>query len=102
LKEINSSELPSGKKSKKYYLLNENIDRMPFKIMPLQILTPNGQKLVEDFKETNGEFLGGGVMKSKDFEAAAQKNALAMETYKRIQFQTSFMSKKEVVKLSTQ
>lgn len=102
MEQINSSELPSGKKSKKYFLLNENIDRMPFKIMPLQILTPNGQKLVEDFKETNGEFLGGGVMKSKDFEAAAQKNALAMETYKRIQFQTSFMSKREVVKLSTQ
>jgi len=102
MKKIDASGLPSDKDSKKYFLLSENQGNIPFKIVTLKILTPNGQELVEDFRSTKGEFLGGGVMKSQDFENEARKNPQAMEIYQRMQMQTAFMSHREVVKLSTQ
>jgi hypothetical protein len=103
MKSMDASELPSDKNSKKFFLL-KNIDKksIPFAIVPLKILTPNGQRLVEDFRETKGEFLGGGVMKSEDFENIAKQNPNALEIRKRIELQTQFMRHSEVVKMSTQ
>jgi hypothetical protein len=100
--EYDASDLPSDKDSKKYFLLSENQGNLPFKIVPLKILTPNGQNLVKEFRSTKGEFLGGGVMKSRDFEDQAKKSPQAMEIYQRVQMQTAFMSHKDVVKLSSQ
>ena len=78
MKNVDASGLPSDKDSKKYFLLSENIGKVPFKIAHLKILTPNGQKHVIEFRETKGEFLGGGVMKSSDFEKIAQQNPNAL------------------------
>jgi hypothetical protein len=101
MKKYDASKLPSDKNSKKFFLLSENQGELPFTIVPLEILTPNGQKLVADFWSTKGEFLGGGVMKSPEFEDDAQKSPQAMEIYQRIKMQSAFMSYKEVVNLST-
>lgn len=103
MKSVDAAGLPSDKGSKKHFLLkNNDVSSIPFVIVPLEILTPNGQKLVEDFRETKGEFLGGGVMKSDDFEQLAKQNPNALEVRRRIEMQTSFMSMRETIKVSTQ
>lgn len=102
MKNVDASGLPSDKDSKKYFLLSENIGKIPFKIVPVKILTPNGQEHVIDFRETKGEFLGGGVMKSSDFERVAQQNPNALAVRQRVEMQLSFMSKTEQLKMSTQ
>lgn len=102
MKNVDASELPSDKDSKKYFLLSENIGKIPFKLVPLKILTTYGQKHVIDFRETKGEFLGGGVMKSVDFEKQAQQNPNALAVRQRVEMQLSFMSKTEQLKMSTQ
>jgi len=103
MKNIDSSKLPSDKGSKKFFVLSENFGiPLPFKIPPLKILTPNGQRLVTDFRETKGEFLGGGVMKSDDFENDAKLNANAVAIRQQVESQLAFMSKKEQLKMSTQ
>ena len=103
MEEVGVSGLPSDKDSKKYFLISEHAYRnIPFEIVPLKILTPNGQSLVRDFRETKGEFLGGGVMKSDDFEREAQQNPNAMAVKQRVEMQFAFMSKTEALKMSTQ
>jgi len=103
MKEVSVSGLPSDKNSKKYFLISEHGHRnIPFKIVPLKILTPNGQGLVRDFRATKGEFLGGGVMKSEDFDREAQQNPNAMAVKQRVEMQIAFMSKTEALKMSTQ
>jgi hypothetical protein len=102
VKHVDTSGLPSDKDSKKYFLLSKNIGNIPFKIVPVKILTPNGQKHVIDFHETKGEFLGGGVMKSSDFERVAKQNPNAVAVRQRVEMQLSFMSKTEQLKMSTQ
>ncbi len=103
MKHVDAAGLPSDKGSKKHFLLkNNDVSSIPFVIVPLEILTPNGQKLVEDFRETKGEFLGGGVMKSDDFEQLAKQNPNALAVRRRLEMQTSFMSMRETIKMSTQ
>ncbi len=103
MERVNASDLPSDKGSTKFFLLSENIGRrLPFTIVPVQILTPNGRTLVEDFRESKGEFLGGGVMKSDDFESDAHNNPNALAVRERLEMQIAFMSKGERLKVSTQ
>ena len=103
MEHIDASELPSDKDSEKFFLLSQNIGRaLPFTIVPLKILTPNGQRLVQDFRESKGEFLGGGVMKSDDFEAEAHSNPNALAVRQRVEMQIAFMPKSEQLKMSTQ
>jgi hypothetical protein len=103
MERVNASDLPSDKDSAKFFLLSENIGRrLPFTIVPVQILTPNGRTLVEDFRESKGEFLGGGVMKSDDFESDAHNNPNALAVRQRLEMQIAFMSKGERLKVSTQ
>ena len=103
MKKVDAAGLPSDKSSKKHFLLkNNDVSSIPFAIVSLEILTSNGQKLVEDFRETKGEFLGGGVMKSDDFEQLAKQNPNALEVRRRLEMQTSFMSMRETIKMSTQ
>lgn len=103
MENLDASELPSDKDSQKYFLLSENpTHSLPFKIMPLSILTPNGQKLVNDFRATKGEFLGGGVMKSDDFERDARNNSNALSIRRYMEMQISAMPKSEQIKMSTQ
>jgi hypothetical protein len=103
MEHLDASELPSDKDSKKFFLLSENLGRrLPFTVVPLQILTPNGQRLVQDFRETKGEFLGGGVMKSDDFELEAHANPNALAVRQRVEMQIAFMPKSEQLKMSTQ
>ena len=103
MKHVDAAGLPSDKGSKKHFLLkNHDVSSIPFVIVPLEILTRNGQTLVEDFRETKGEFLGGGVMKSKDFEQLAKQNPNALAVRRRLEMQTSGMSTRETIKMSTQ
>ena len=103
MEHIDASELPSDKDSKKFFLLGQNSGKsLPFKPVPLKILTPNGQKLVQDFHATKGEFLGGGVMKSDDFENEAKGNPNALAVRKQVEMQIAFMPKAEQLKMSTQ
>jgi len=103
MKNLNASELPSDRDSSKFFSLKDHIGkRLPFTLVPIQILTPNGQSLVKDLRETKGEFLGGGVMKSEDFESEAHNNPHALAVRQRIEMQIAFMSKSEQLKMSTQ
>lgn len=103
MENIDASELPSDKDSKKFFVLSQNSGKpLPFKPVPLKILTPNGQRLVEDFRATKGEFLGGGVMKSDDFEDDAKGKPNALAVRQRLEMQIAFMPKKEQLKMSTQ
>ncbi|CAM8624794.1 hypothetical protein MCEMSE18_00283 [Candidatus Planktophila versatilis] len=103
MENVDASELPSDKDSTKFFVLSQNPGHLlPFKTVPLKILTPNGQKLVQDFRATKGEFLGGGVMKSDDFEDDAKGNSNALSVRQRVEMQIAFMPKKEQLKMSTQ
>jgi len=103
MESVSASDLPSDRDSTKFFLLSENIGRrLPFTIVPVQILTPNGRTLVDDFRASKGEFLGGGVMKSDDFELDAHNNPNALAVRQRLEMQIAFMSKGERLKVSTQ
>jgi hypothetical protein len=103
MENIDASELPSDKDSTRFFVLSQHTgSRLPFKTVPLKILTPNGQRLVEDFRATKGEFLGGGVMKSDDFEDDAKGKPNALAVRQRVEMQIAFMPKKEQLKMSTQ
>jgi len=103
MENLSASELPSDRDSSKFFLLSEHIGRrLPFTMVPVQILTPNGRKLVEDFRKSKGEFLGGGVMKSDDFESEAHSNPNALAVRQRVEMQILFMPKSEQLKMSTQ
>ena len=103
MENLSASELPSDRDSSKFFLLSEHIGRrLPFTMVPVQILTPNGRTLVEDFRESKGEFLGGGVMKSDDFESEAHNNPNALAVRQRVEMQIAFMPKSEQLKMSTQ
>ena len=103
MEQVNASDLPSDKDSAKFFLLSENIGRrLPFTIVPVQILTPHGRTLVQDFRASKGEFLGGGVMKSDDFESEAHNNPNALAVRQRLEMQIAFMPKSEQLKMSTQ
>ena len=102
MENVNPSGLPSNRDSTKYFLLSQNPpELMPFRVVPLEILTPNGRGLVEDFRESTGEFLGGGVMKSKDFEAEARKKPNAVAIRKNLEKQIAQMPKGERIRMST-
>lgn len=103
MERVDASDLPSDKDSTKFFLLSENIGRrFPFTTVPVEILTPNGRRLVQDFRESKGEFLGGGVMKSDDFESEAHSNPRALAVRQGIEMQIAFMPKSEQLKMSTQ
>ena len=103
MEQVDASDLPSDKDSTKFFLLSENIGRrFPFTTVPVEILTPNGRRLVQDFRESKGEFLGGGVMKSDDYESEAHNNPNALAVRQRLEMQIAFMPKSEQLKMSTQ
>jgi hypothetical protein len=95
-------EWPNDRDSKKHFLLSENRNSLPFKVVPISILTNNGIKLVEEFRPTKGEFLGGGVMKSKQWEEYASQIPKCLEIHNRMKMQASMLSYSDVAKLSTQ
>ena len=99
-----SAKPPSYKESTKFFLLESALaPNSPFKVLPKgRLLTHNGLSLVSDFEESAGRFLGGGVMKSKDLEKKAEQSEAARAIKAQILAQTRFMSKKDVVKMSTQ
>ena len=99
-----SAKPPSYRDSTKFftfqglYALNA-----PFKIFPPQkLLTPNGLKIIRDFNEAAGEFLGGGVMKSKQLEAKAEQSETASAIKAKVLAQSQYLSKRDTVRLSTQ
>jgi hypothetical protein len=103
MKNVESADLPSDKNSKKYFLLVENdLAKLPFAFVAPTVLTENGQKLVDDFRATKGEFLGGGVMRSKDFELQAKSNQNCMAIYLHMNMQLSRMPKSEQLRASVQ
>jgi len=55
-----------------------------------------------DVVSPKGEFLGGGVMKSDDFENDAKGKPNALAVRQRVEMQIAFMPKKEQLKMSTQ
>ena len=68
-----SNKLPSFKDSTKFFTFQGLYEpNAPFKVFPApKLLTTNGLKIVRDFYESAGEFLGGGVMKSEQLELYA-------------------------------
>ena len=96
---VDSSQLPSDKQGKKFFLLG-NSKSLPFENPNINLLSPNGKSLVPQFEETKGKFLGGGVFKSDDFENEAKKNPKAIEIYQYMKMQISRMSPSEVVRIS--
>ena len=101
--ELNSN-LPNFRDSTKFFSFqNLHTSNPPFQFLPAaKILTTNGQNLVRDFNESAGEFLGGGVMKSKQLEAYAEKDERCRQIKERILSQSRFLSTKENLRLSTQ
>ena len=99
MEHVDSSQLPSDKKGKKFFLLSNSIS-LPFDIPNIDLLSPNGKSLAPQFEETKGKFLGGGVFKSDDFKNEAKKNPKAMEINQYMKMQISRMSPREVIKIS--
>lgn len=99
-----SAKPPSYRDSTKFFLRkNALAPNSPFKVFPVgMLLTPNGVKLVSDFQESAGEFLGGGVMKSKQLEAKAEQSETARAIKAQVLAQSRYMSKRDTVRLSTQ
>ena len=103
MREVDAGDLPSDKGSTKFFLISNHIaGKLPFKVLPLKILTQNGQRLVEDFRDSKGEFLGGGVFKSDDLEAQAREKPQCREIYLSTQIRLSMLPKSEQLRLSTQ
>lgn len=100
---LSASELPSDRDSSKFFLLKEYGGRqLPFTLVPIEILTPNGQGLVQDFFETKGGFLGGGVMKSSDFAKEAKANPRCKEIRRNVTQQIYALPKSERQRMSAQ
>ena len=99
-----SAKPPSYRDSTKFFTFQGlYAPNAPFKIFPPQkLLTPNGLQILRDFRESAGEFLGGGVMKSKQLEANAEEDERCREIKARIVAQSHFLSHKENMRLSTQ
>ncbi len=99
-----SAKLPSYKDSTKYFAYpGVYAPNAPFRwFPPTRLLTPNGLKIVQDFRESAGEFLGGGVMKSKQLEAKAEQSETARAIKAQVLAQSRYLSKRETVRLSTQ
>lgn len=97
-------ELPSYRDSTKFFLRkNALAPNSPFQVFPVgRLLTANGVKLVSDFQDSAGEFLGGGVMKSKQLEAKAEQSETARAIKAQILAQSRYMSKRDTVRISTQ
>jgi hypothetical protein len=103
MENLSASELPSDRDSSKFFLLKEYEGRqLPFTLVPIEILTPNGQGLVQDFFETKGGFLGGGVMKSSDFAKEALANPRCKEIRRNVTQQIYALPKSERQRMSTQ
>ena len=98
------NKLPSYRGSTKFFLRkNALAPNSPFKVFPTdRLLTANGVKLVSYFEESAGEFIGGGVMKSKQLEANAEQGDIARAIKGQILAQNRSMSARDTVRLSTQ
>ena len=97
---IDESQLPNDKDGSKFFLLNGKSD-LPFDGPNLNLLSFNGKRLVEQFFETKGSFLGGGVMKSADFENEAKQIPSALKINQQLKMQISSMPAREVIKMSS-
>ncbi len=99
-----SAKPPSYRDSTKFFTFQGlNAPNASFKIFPPQkLLTPNGLKIIRDFNEAAGEFLGGGVMKSKQLEAKAEQSETASAIKAKVLAQSQYLSKRDTVRLSTQ
>jgi hypothetical protein len=99
-----SNKLPSFKDSTKFFTFQGlYAPNAPFKVFPApKLLTTNGLKIVRDFYESAGEFLGGGVMKSEQLELYAEKDERCRAVKARVMAQSQFLSHKENMRLSTQ
>jgi hypothetical protein len=99
-----SAKPPSYRDSAKFFLRkNALVPNPPFKVFPAEkLLTPNGLRLVEDFKEGAGEFLGGGVMKSKQLESEANKSERSRAIKAQVLAQSRYLSKRDTVRFSIQ
>jgi hypothetical protein len=103
MENLSASELPSDRDSPKFFLLKEYEGRqLPFTLVPIEILTPNGQGLVQDFFETKGGFLGGGVMKSSDFAKEAKVNPRCRQIRRNVTQQIYALPKSERQRMSAQ
>jgi len=96
--------LPSFRNSTKFFAYpGVYAPNAPFKwFPPSRLLTPNGLKIVQDFRDSAGEFLGGGVMKSKQLEAYCETQEHLRAVKARVMAQSQFMSYRETARLSTQ
>lgn len=99
-----SAKPPSYRDSTKFFLRKNAVaPNSPFRVFPVgRLLTANGVKLVSDFQDSAGEFLGGGVMKSKQLEAKAEQSETARAIKAQVLAQSRYLSKRETVRLSTQ
>ena len=97
-------ELPSFRDSTKFFAYSGvYAPNAPFRwFPPTRLLTPNGLKIVQDFRESAGEFLGGGVMKSKQLEAYCETQEQYRAVKARVMAKSQFMSHRETARLSTQ
>jgi hypothetical protein len=99
-----SNKLPSFRDSTKFFAYSDvYAPNAPFRwFPPARLLTPNGLKIVQDFRESAGEFLGGGVMKSKQLEVYCETQEQHRAVKARVMAQSQFMSYRETARLSTQ
>jgi hypothetical protein len=92
---------PSYRDGKKYFLKSRLEEGpKPFAVVPLEILTPNGRKLVEDFQGSAGLFLGGGVFKSSSLEMMAKSDPQAAQIHQMMRKYVSSLPAREVVRRS--
>lgn len=74
---VDKSELPDHRDGRRFYLLGAGAP--PFPYTGSTLLSRGGKQLVNDLRESMGECLGGGVMKSKDLEAYAKTKPMSVQ-----------------------
>lgn len=100
MENLDSSELPSHKGGSRFFLLASATP--PFPYTGSTFLSPNGKQLVEDFRESMGECLGGGVFKSRDLDNYAKTRPAAMQVHAQVKAMLAQMPTRQAMAMANQ
>jgi len=97
---VEKSDLPSHRGGRRHYRLGSAPP--PFPYSGSTLLSRGGKALVVDLRESMGECLGGGVMKSKDLDSEAKSSAMSRQVYAEARRALSRMPTRQAMALASE
>ncbi len=97
---VGKSELPNHKGGSRYFLLSSGPP--PFPYTGKTLLSSNGKQLVEDFRDSMGECLGGGLFKSKDLENYAKTRPACIQVHAQVKAMLAQVPTRQAMAMANQ